>query len=179
MVPPGQCLLMTSCSNSLGMCQNYVESSPCGPWDHSVFVSWPPGRQYPVWLPLRLQMVELLVCSITSMSSTDFKIIDSLLTMATTNSIISFLGTLAVASSLSEIASIYPTAGGLRAPIAPLEHSAAKCFRTVSLGCGPGPRLFAVCCVMVHWLDLNRRSDRFECFCCIRRRFTVSRPDHS
>ena len=46
--------------------------------------------------------------------------------MAITNSIISFVGTIAVASSLSEIVSIYPTAGGLRAPATLLEHSVAK-----------------------------------------------------
>ena len=69
-------------------------------------------------------MVELLVCSIISLSPTAFKAIDKLLTMAITNSIISFVGTIAVASSLSEIASIYPTAGGLRAPAA---HSTLGC----------------------------------------------------
>ena len=71
-------------------------------------------------------MVELLVCSTISSSPTAFKVIDKLLTMAITNSIISFVGTIAVASSLSEIASIYPTAGGLRAPDALLEEPVAK-----------------------------------------------------
>ena len=60
-------------------------------------------------------MVELLVCSTISMSSPAFEVIDKLLTMGITNSIISFVGTIAVASSLSEIASIYPTAGGMQA----------------------------------------------------------------
>ena len=71
-------------------------------------------------------MVELLVCSIISLSPSACKVIDKLLTMAITNSIISFVGTIAVASSLSEIASIYPTAGGLRAPAALLENLAAE-----------------------------------------------------
>ena len=71
-------------------------------------------------------MVELLVCSIISSSQTLFKVTDSLLTVAITNSIISFVGTIAVASSLSEIASIYPTAGGLQASAAPLGNSVAK-----------------------------------------------------
>ena len=47
-----------------------------------------------------------------------FIALDRLLTMAIMNSIISFVGTIAVASSLSEIASIYPTAGGMRATTA-------------------------------------------------------------
>ena len=75
-----------------------------GLWDPSVFVSWGPGRHYPMWLQLRLPMVELLFCSITSLSPTAFKALDRLLTMAITISIISFVGTIAVASSLSKIA---------------------------------------------------------------------------
>ena len=71
-------------------------------------------------------MVELHVCSIISSSPIAFKAIDELLTIAITNSIISFVGTIAVASSLSEIASIYPTAGGLQAPAALLESPVAK-----------------------------------------------------
>ena len=125
-VPPGQCRLMTSCSNNLGMFQSYVGNSPSGLWDHSAFVSWGPGRHYPVWLQLPLPMVELLVCSIISLSPTAFKTLDRLLTMAITISIISFVGTIAVASSLSEIASIYPTAGGIRAPATQPVRSVAK-----------------------------------------------------
>ena len=71
-------------------------------------------------------MVELLVCSIISLSPTAFKAIDRLLIIVITNSIISFVGTIAVASSLSEIASIYPTAGGLRAPATRLENPVAE-----------------------------------------------------
>lgn len=54
-----------------------------------------------------------------------------------------------------------------------------KSHRAVSLGCSPGTEIFAICCVMVHRLDLNWRSDRVECLCCVRRRFRVSRPCHS
>ena len=71
-------------------------------------------------------MVELHVCSIISLSPIAFIALDRLLTMAITNSIISFMGTIAVASSLSEIASIYPTAGGMRATTAEQEDSVAK-----------------------------------------------------
>ena len=71
-------------------------------------------------------MAELIVCSTISLFLTAFKALDRLLTMAITNSIISFVGTIAVASSLSEIAFIYPTAGGMRAPAAQPEKSVVK-----------------------------------------------------
>ena len=63
-----------------------------------------------MWLQLPLPMVELPAYSTISLSPVAFKTLERLLTMAITNSIISFVGTIAVASSLSEIASIYPTA---------------------------------------------------------------------
>lgn len=71
-----------------------------------------------MWLQLPLPMVELLVSTTISSSPTAFKTLDRLLTVVITNSIISFVGTIAVASSLSELASIYPTAGGRHAPAA-------------------------------------------------------------
>lgn len=71
-----------------------------------------------MWLQLPLPMVELLVSTTISSSPTAFKALDRLLTVVITNSIISFVGTIAVASSLSELASIYPTAGGRHAPAA-------------------------------------------------------------
>ena len=52
--------------------------------------------------------------------------LDRLLIIAISISIISFVGTIVVASSLSEIASIYPTAGGIRAPATQIESSVAK-----------------------------------------------------
>lgn len=58
-------------------------------------------------------MAEPLVFSTISLSPIAFENLDRLLSIEIVNSIVSFVGTIAVAGSLSEIASIYPTAGGI------------------------------------------------------------------
>jgi hypothetical protein len=74
------------------------------------------------------------------------------------HSIISFLGTVAIATSLAEIASIWPTAGG-RLNLLEWECSIANRIRSISLGRCPRSREKPSCCILVYWLDFNRWSD--------------------
>lgn len=85
-------------------------------------------------------MIRFVYLFVWALSPTVSKAFDRLLTMVTTNSIISFVGTMAVANSLSEIASIYPTAGGIRAPAVQIESSVAESSQGSITGLQPWHR---------------------------------------
>ena len=102
-------------------------------------------------------------------------------------SIISFFGTVAISASLAEIASIYPTAGGLSIPQldGPRCHDQCKqeplltLIRSIPLGSCAGTKTSNACCVLVHWLDLHRRSDRSHGICSVRSWTAAPGPDYS